>query len=344
MKNRQFLLIALLVLVAVALVLGYRLYQRVLAPGVFLRAGSVVYYIEDTVSYPALRQELLDSGWVRDVRVFDLLAERKGLKDVVRPGRYRLTDGMSLNELVNMLRSGRQEPVKLVLRPQRTLDDLIAFLDLQLQPGEEDFRQALRSDSLLGSLNLNSEQILLLPVPNTYEVWWTVTAPDFAQRMAREYQSFWNDERRRNAESIGLEPAEVGILASIVQQETNKREEMPTIAGVYLNRLRKGMLLQADPTVKFALGRPELRRILHRHLVIDSPYNTYRYPGLPPGPIIMPEPQVIDAVLQAEHHSYLFFCARADLSGYHAFARTDGEHARNARAYRRALNQRGIYR
>lgn len=343
MKKGRLLLVSLVVLVALAVWIGYRLYQRVLAPGVYLKTESEVLYIDDSMTYPLLRQNMLDSGWIRDVRVFDLLADRKGLKDALRPGRYRVNDGMSLNELINMLRSGRQEPVKLVVRPQRTLNELVAFLDAQLQPGEEAFRKALRNDSLLGSLDLTREQVLLLLVPNTYEVWWTVSAADFAQRMAREYKAFWNDERRSKAESIGLKPAEVGILASIVQQETNQRSEMSAIAGVYLNRLRRGMLLQADPTVKFALGRPELRRVLNTHLEVNSPYNTYRYPGLPPGPIIMPETFIMDAVLNAERHDYLFFCARADLSGYHAFARTGTEHARNAQAYRRALNKRGIY-
>ena len=321
----------------------YRLYQRVAAPGIFLGKETAILYVETGTTFDELHLELLDSGWIKDKPMLQILAEKKGITENLRPGRYRLRNHMSLNAFVNMLRGGLQEPVQLVIRPERTFTEILPFLDRQLQPSKEELGEALRNDSLLALAGLNREQAVLMVIPNTYEVWWTVSAEGFAERMLNEYQDFWNGQRREKAEELGLTPAGVGILASIVQQETNKREEMSTIAGVYVNRLQRGMLLQADPTVKFAAGCPGLRRVLSRHLKIDSPYNTYKYQGLPPGPIVMPEPFVIDAVLDAEDHEYIFFCARADLSGYHAFARTNAEHSRNAREYRRALNKRRIY-
>lgn len=333
-----FIIVALL-----ALWLGYRLYQRVMAPAVFLDEESVVFYVDDGTSFPDLSSSLLDNGYIRDSAAFRLLSERKGLTERIRPGRYRLKDRMSLNALVNMFRGGVQEPLRLVLRPERDVDDVIAFLGTELQPSAEDFRKSLFNDSLLNTVGLDRESAELLLIPNTYEFWWTTSADAFVKRMTEEYDDFWSSSRRQKAAAINLSPKDVGILASIVQEETTKTEEMPRIAGVYLNRLRLGMLLQADPTVKYAVGDPGIRRVLHKHLTVDSPYNTYKNKGLPPGPISMPEIQAMDAVLNAEEHDYLFFCARADLSGYHAFARTNAEHARNANAYRRALNQRRIY-
>lgn len=319
------------------------MYQRIMAPAVILPENHVVYYVDDGTSFDFLSKDLVEREYLKDSTAFRLLAERKGLTERVRPGRYLLRNRMSLNSLVNMFRGGLQEPLQLVLRPERKMEDVISFLGETLQADADEFRDALGNDSLLLSVGLNKETAELLLIPNTYEFWWTTSAEAFADRMAEEYQRFWNEERRAKAQKLNLSPAQVGILASIVQEETNKRDEMPTIAGVYINRLKRGMLLQADPTVKFAVGDPSIRRVLNKHLTINSPYNTYRYTGLPPGPIAMPEIHALDAVLNAEDHDYLFFCARADLSGYHAFARTNAEHARNANAYRRALNQRRIY-
>jgi len=339
--------IILIILFLVSLALGwqgYRLYRKVLAPGVFLGQPSEICFVQDSTRADSLWTDLERRGWIRDRHILEILASRKGMVGMVRPGRYRLRDGMSLNALVNMFRGGLQEPLQLVIRPFRSMDELLGYLDAQLQADRMSLQLALGNDSLLHGAGLASATRLLMLVPNTYEVWWTTSAQAFAARMQKEYLSFWNEERRKKAEALGLSPARVGILASIVQEETNRRDEMATIAGVYLNRLRRGMLLQADPTVKYALGDMGLRRILTRHLEVDSPFNTYKYAGLPPGPITMPEPFVIDAVLGAESHDYLFFCASAGLDGSHVFARTHAQHARNARAYQRALNERRIFR
>jgi UPF0755 protein len=180
-------------------------------------------------------------------------------------------------------------------------------------------------------------------IPDTYEFYWTTSAKQFADRMKNEYERFWNDERKNRAEQINLNPVEVITLASIVQSETAKKEELKTVAGLYINRLKRGQLLQADPTVKYAVGDFSLKRILNLHLEIESPYNTYKYVGLPPGPINFPETESIDAVLNFEKHNYIFMCAKEDFSGYHNFAGTLAEHNRNAAKYRAALNAEKIW-
>ena len=180
-------------------------------------------------------------------------------------------------------------------------------------------------------------------IPNTYEFYWTTSAEEFVERMNNEYNKFWNDERKTKAGQIGLSPVEVSILASIVQAEVSKNEELKTVAGLYINRLKKGIMLQADPTVKYAVGDFAIKRVLNKHLEIDSPYNTYKYAGLPPGPINFPEIQAIDAVLNYEKHNYLFMCAREDFSGYHNFAVNNAQHARNAAKYREALDRNRIF-
>jgi len=202
---------------------------------------------------------------------------------------------------------------------------------------------ALKDTVLCHQLGYDTATVVALFVPNTYEVYWNISAEALLQRMKKENDAFWNAQgRKEKAAALGLTPVEVATLASIVDEETAANAEKPTIAGLYLNRLRQGMLLQADPTVKFALGDFTLRRILNRHLEVDNPYNTYLYPGLPPGPIRVPSVVGIDAVLNHQQHDYLYMCAKEDFSGTHNFAHTLQEHLRNAARYAAALNQRGI--
>jgi UPF0755 protein len=202
----------------------------------------------------------------------------------------------------------------------------------------------MRSPATAEKLGFNRAAIISLFLPDTYEVWWTVKPEELMDRFAKEYKRFWNAERTKAAQAIGLSPTEVSTLASIVQAETGKASDAPIIAGVYLNRLRIGMPLQADPTLKYALGMDSLNRLLTADLRVESPYNTYTHAGLPPGPINLPEPRFIDAVLHPQQSDYLYFCAREDLSGYSNFSRSYEQHLVNARRYQRALDQRGIYR
>lgn len=198
---------------------------------------------------------------------------------------------------------------------------------------------ALTDSLTCARLGYTPQTIACLFIPNTYEVYWDMTLDQFLARMTKEKDRFWNDERRQKAKDIGLTPEEVVTLASIVDEETAKNDEKPIIAGLYMNRLKRGMLLQADPTVKYAVGDFTLQRILYRHLEVDSPYNTYKYAGLPPGPLRIPSIRAIDGVLNYTHHNYLYMCAKEDLSGRHNFARTLAEHSRNAQRYQSALNR-----
>ena len=259
-----------------------------------------------------------------------------------RTGRYVFSASTSWLECVHMLRGHAQTPVRLVLPSVRTMADLSGFLSRHLMMDSAAVAGALSRPSLLDSLGFTAETVPALFIPNTYELWWDTTPESFLLRMRREHDAFWTEERRRLAERQGLTPVEVATLASILDEETANNAEKPAVAGMYLNRLRRDMLLQADPTVKFALGDFSLRRIRHGHLEVESPYNTYRVKGLPPGPIRIASTSSIDAVLHAAEHPYLYMCANADFSGTHVFAATYAEHLANARRYQQALNARGV--
>jgi UPF0755 protein len=225
----------------------------------------------------------------------------------------------------------------------RSKEELSEKITARLEVRKEQVLALLQDKAYIRKFGFEEETILSMFIPNTYELWWNTSAEGLIDRMHAEYQNFWTEERKQKAESLGLSQQEVSTLASIVQAESQKADERPRIAGVYLNRLRMGMALQADPTLVFAVGDFSLRRILNSHKAIDSPYNTYKYTGLPPGPINLPDVNSLDAVLNAEKHRYLYFCAKEDFSGYHSFAENYAEHLQNANRYQRALNAANIY-
>jgi UPF0755 protein len=245
--------------------------------------------------------------------------------------------------LVNLLRSGEQEPVKLVFNEARTKQDFLEVVNNQIEADKDELQSLMSDDDFLKEYGLNSKNVLTLFIPNTYEFYWNTSAHLFIDRMAKENEKFWTKNRIQKAQKLGLTKAEVSILASIVQQESRVVDEQPVIAGVYLNRIKKGMHLQADPTVIFAIGDFTIKRVLNVHLDFDSPYNTYKYAGLPPGPICLPYSTTIDAVLNRKPHNYIYFCAKEDFSGRHNFAANIAEHDRNAAKFRRALNARKIF-
>ncbi len=249
---------------------------------------------------------------------------------------------MSNNELINLLRSGKQEPVTLIIRGFRNYNYLAGYVSKKLEVDSVDIVNAFEDELLAKKYGFNVNTFITIVIPNTYQFFWNTSAEDFIDRMAKEYKKFWTTERLQKATSIGLTQSDVSILASIVQMETNKIDEMSLIAGVYINRLKKNMALQADPTVIFAHNDFTIKRVLNKHLEIDSPYNTYKYIGLPPGPICIPYPHSIDAVLNYSKHNFLYFCAKDDMSGYHVFARTLQEHLNNARKYQKKLNELNI--
>jgi UPF0755 protein len=249
---------------------------------------------------------------------------------------------MSNLALVRMLRSGRQVPVKVTFNTVRTKEDLAEKITANLEVTKAQFLQLLQDSVYIRKFDFEEETIMSMFIPNTYEFWWNTSAETLFDRMYKEYQSFWTEERKAKAKALGLSQQEVSTLASIVQAESQKSDERPRIAGVYLNRLRIGMALQADPTLVFAAGDFSIKRLTGVHMAIDSPYNTYKYPGLPPGPINLPDINSLDAVLNTEKHDFLYFCAKEDFSGYHSFASNYNDHMANARRYQRALNAANI--
>jgi UPF0755 protein len=246
---------------------------------------------------------------------------------------------MSNLEIIDLLRSGRQSEINLVFNTTRHFERLAGVLSKQIEADSVSLLTAFRDTSLMNEFGFESRFWPGMFIPNTYRFKWNTSPKEFLNRMNQEFNAFWNEDRKGLLNVIGLDKYQVITLAAIVQEETVKADEMPRVAGVYMNRLKKGIKLQADPTVIYANGDYSIRRVLNRHLTVKSPYNTYLYAGLPPGPIRIPSIQSIDACLNYEKHDYLYFCAKDDFSGYHAFARTYGEHLFNARKYQRAISR-----
>ena len=297
-------------------------------------------YVSARAEYGQVADSLLPQ--IKHLRAFDAYARRINLAETFKPGHYVLKHGMSVIEIARMLKLGLQTPVRVTINNVRIPAQLAQKLAGQIDADSAAIMQALTSGEVARKAGFDSLTLFSMFIPNTYEFYWTVTPEEFVERMKREYDRFWTPERDALRKRSGLSRFEVMTLASIVYEETRKTDEMPRIAGVYINRLRRGIPLQADPTVKYAMRDFGLRRILYRHLKYPSPYNTYVNKGLPPSPICMPGKNAIDAVLNFEEHDYLFFCARPAFDGYHNFARTLREHNANARAYSAELNRRKI--
>lgn len=336
-------LIVLGILLIFAMAFGYWLYRSVMSPNVQTAGGKdVELFIPTGSDYNQVKTILADAQFIINEKSFNWVANKKELPDNIHPGRYIVKDGMSNNQLVNMLRGGLQSPVKVTFNNIRNVDMLAGRIASQIEADSASISNLLHNQEYINQLGFNSYTIPALFLPDTYEFYWNTDAEGFVVRMFQEYNKFWNEERKQQAQSKGMTPVQVSTLASIVNRETNMTDEMPRVAGVYLNRLKNNWLLQADPTLIFAWNDYSIKRVLDRHKEIESPYNTYKYLGLPPGPICIPSLSAIKAVLNAENHHYFYFCAKEDFSGYHNFAKTLAEHNRNAAKYQQALNQRGI--
>jgi len=272
---------------------------------------------------------------------FKWVASKMNFKNI-KPGKYKITKGLSNIELVRLLRSGKQEPIKLTFQNIRLKTDFAGYIGKNFEIDSLAFLNMLDSIDLVRQYGFDEETIFCMFIPNTYEMYWNTSKEKFFERMQKEYVKFWHTERIAQAKAIGLSPVQVSILASIVDQEALLNREMVRIAGVYMNRLNRGIKLEADPTVIFANGDFTVKRVLYKLLQKDSPYNTYKYSGLPPGPICMPSVAAIDAVLHFENHDYIYFCAKEDFSGLHNFASNVTEHQMNARKFQQALNNSGI--
>lgn len=320
----------------VAALWGYMVFFRVT-----FGIGDTVYLYVDADDTPdSVRVKLKVAARPGNSSGFDILSALAGYD--VKSGRYAVKPRDNMFSVFRRLRQGRQTPVRLTIPSVRTTDKLAGVLGKKLMMDSARVAQCFADSAFCHRHGYDTATIVSLFIPNTYEMYWDTSVEDFMQRMRKENATFWNAERMRKAETAGLTPIEVVTLASIVDEETANDAEKPMVAGMYINRLRVGMPLQADPTVKFALRDFSLRRIRRIHLDVDSPYNTYRNVGLPPGPIRIPSVVGIDAVLDYVRHDYLFMCAKADFSGTHNFARTYREHLANAARYAKALDDRGI--
>ncbi len=340
--KKLFIVIFLLFLIASAA--AFYFYSAILTPNVSLKnQEDILIHIPSKSSYADLKKILSDYKILNDEKSFDMVAKMMSFSNV-KPGQFTIHNNWSNKELISVLRSGRQTPVNLTFNNIRTIEELAGFFSHKVEPDSLSILNYFVSDQVLKETQKTKDDIMTLFIPNTYQFYWNSNPKKLLDRMAYEHDQFYNKTRKTKLDDLNMSTSEVYTLASIVQKETLVSSEKPRVAGVYINRLKRGQLLQADPTVVFASGDFGLRRVLNKHLAIDSPYNTYKYEGLPPGPIAMPDITTIDAVLNYEKHNYLYFCASPDNSGKHLFARTLVQHNRNADKYRAYLNKRKIYR
>lgn len=326
-------------------VFAYLKYQAIFEPNVPNELSNAYLYVPTGSDYEGIKKLLVENNFLIDVGSFeDVASLMKYDKNAIRPGRFEIKSGWSNRELIQHLRSGKQASVNLVLNNERLIPEVAGKISRFIEADSLSILQALESPALMEKLDLNSETLMTIFIPNTYRVYWNTSPEKLIERLVSEKDKFWsNNQREEKREKLGLTKEEVYTLASIVEKETNYNPEKSTVAGVYLNRLRKDIALQADPTVVFANQDFTIRRVLNRHLEKDSPYNTYKYPGLPPGPIAMASISSIDAVLANKQHNYIYFCAKPDNSGQHAFAKNLAAHNANARKFQKWLNKQRIY-
>lgn len=333
----------LLLLVIVAIAIGFMAYRMIYAPNAEVKnVAGFSLKIKDNANFNDVKEILYKNNVIKNKTSFEFLAKLMKYTGNVKPGHYIIKNGMSNKKLINKLRAGRQDAVKLIFNNIRTKQELAGRLAQQLKIDSVSFMDYMTNDEFLKKYSFSSETVIAMFIPNTYEMYWDTKPEKFFDKMYSEYQKFWNAERESKLGDINLDKLQVMTLASIVEKESNKSDERPVIAGVYMNRLHQNWPLQADPTIVFAVGDFSIKRVLNEHKAIESPYNTYKHAGLPPAPICIPSISSIDAVLNYQRHDYMFFCAREDFSGYHNFASSLQEHDANAKRYQSALDRQGI--
>src|SRR5690554_1159448 len=346
--NIKRIVLALAVLgIVIGGVFAYKGYTIFFKPNTKFNEDTIDVYIPSNADFEVVKEVL--EPILDDVGTFEVAADRKGYAGNVKAGKYEIIKGMDNNGIINSLRS-RNIPVKVAFNNQETLADLAGRISLQIEADSTMLLDSFSAPDFLNAHGFNDDTALSMYIPNSYEFFWNTSATGFRERMLREYTRFWNADRTAKAKSLGMSPEEVMALAAIVHKETAKVDERPRVAGVYLNRLRRGMPLQADPTVIYAIKKHTgdfdtvIKRVLYKDLELDSPYNTYKVKGLPPGPITMPDISAIDAVLNAEKHDYLYFVANVENFGYHKFAKTLAQHNRNKVQYIQWVNAQKINR
>jgi UPF0755 protein len=347
MYIKKILLAIVLIGLVIAGLLANYVYSAMFKPNTNFDSDKAYIYIPTNAKYDEVREQLIPL--VKDIDKFDALAVRKKYTNNIKAGKYVISKGMNNNDIVNSIRSNNI-PIKISFNNQETLADLAGRIASQIEADSLSLLNAFNNKEFLVQNNFKQETALGMYIPNSYEFFWNSSAEKFRDRMLVEYKKFWTESRINKAKTLGLDPEEVLALASIVQKETAKVEERPRVAGVYLNRIKRGMPLQADPTVIFAIKQQSgdfdtvIKRVLYKDLEIDSPYNTYKYPGIPPGPISMPDISSIDAVLNPEKHKFYYFVANVENFGYHKFATTLTQHNRNKQEYVRWINSQRINR
>lgn len=342
------ILVAILLLGLVGMaVFAWYVYNTVLVPNTAFNNKEAHVYIATDATFNDVLEEL--EPLLKDPETFTAVANRKGYVNNVKPGHYLIEKGMNNNDIINTVRS-KNVPIKVKFNNQERLEDLAGAISNQIEADSVSLLNAFKDKAFLKEHKLSSTTALGLYVPNTYEFYWNTSAESFRDKMVGEYKRFWNEQRLAKAKKLNMTPMQVISLAAIVQKETAKVDERPRVAGVYINRLQRGMLLQADPTVIYAKKLSEnnfdqiIKRVLYVDLEIDSPYNTYKYAGVPPGPIAMPDITSIDAVLNYEKHDYYYFVANVQKFGYHKFAKTLSQHNQNKAEYVRWISQQGVNR
>lgn len=342
------------ILVAIAIIglvvaayFAYYVYGAMLKPNTAFNNEKAYIFVPTNAKYTDVREQL--KPLLKDIDKFDAFAEQKKYTTNVKAGRYVITKGMNNNDIINSIRS-KNVPLKIAFNNQERLEDLAGRIAFQIEVDSLLLINAMQDEAFLNKNGFNKNSALSMYIPNSYEVYWNTSAEGFRDKMLKEYQRFWNTSRTKKRKALNLSINEVMSIAAIVHKETAKVDERARVAGVYLNRIRKGMPLQADPTVIYAVKKQlgdfnkVIKRVLYKDLEIDSKYNTYKYSSIPPGPIFMPDVSAIDAVLNSEKHNYLYFVANVKNFGYHKFAKTLSQHNVNKQEYVRWINKQGVNR
>ena len=346
MNIKKILVYFSLIVVVVASIYGYMLYRNIFSPNTNFTEKEIYVHIPTDAD----AQKVLEivSPYIKDIERFKMTAEKKSYFANIKPGRFLFKNNMNNNDLVNSLRIN--VPFQLSFNNQERLEDVAGRIASQIEADSTSLMKSFTDENFLKEQNMTRENVISLFIPNSYEFFWNTSADKFRDRMAKEYRKFWTPERVAKAQAQNLNPLQVATLASIVHKETVKIDERPRVAGVYLNRLNRGMKLEADPTAIYAVKNKandfsiEIKRVLYKDLETDSPYNTYKYEGLPPGPIAMPDVSALDAVLNPEKHQYIYFCASVTNFGYHEFAVTPAQHEANRKKYVAWISKQGIKR
>lgn len=346
MNLKKIIAIAAVVLISVLLVYGFILANQVFSKNTKFEDKELYVYVPTGSSYEDVKKII--EPFVDNINRFEMVANKRSYPENVKPGRFLFTKGMNSYDLVKALRSN--VPVKLAFNNQERLENFAGRVGSQIEPDSILLLNTIKDSIFLKENGFTDENVLVMFIPNTYEVYWNISAEKFRDKMIKEYRNFWNKERTEKATKQGLTPIEATILASIVHKESVKKDERPRIAGVYLNRMGLEMPLQADPTVIFAKKMKDndfdqvIKRVFYNDLFLTSPYNTYKVIGLPPGPIAMPDITALEAVLNPEKNNFIYFCASVDRFGYHEFAATYEEHTKNAKKYSDWINSQGVAR